>query len=312
MRLFRGPGGARTATQIDQFLQSLGNLRGDPSFARAVEEARRGNTRIAEGIWRQIYEDRERTRSAAQREQAEAARNLAASAVTNNVAEGLSWYHKAVALDSDNVSSRLGLGDAAMKGGTLKEAEEAFHRYKQIATSEPERAVGLSRIGDVQVAQGDLAGAMTSYRDSLAISVRLAKLDPGNARLQRAVSDTFDQVGDVQVAQGNLTGAEKSYRDSYAIRERLAKSDCRVELIPSLSDMPADFYAYYPAHAVGVEGCVPSNTGWQRDLSASFEKIGHVLVEQGRLEGALQSYLDSGVLRPGFETSGCAYSGGQL
>ena len=34
-----------TTTQIDQFLESLRKLRGDPSFARAVEEARKGNTR---------------------------------------------------------------------------------------------------------------------------------------------------------------------------------------------------------------------------------------------------------------------------
>ena len=34
-------------------------------------------------------------------------------------------------------------------------------------------------------AQGDLAGALTSYRDSLAIFDRLAKSDPGNAGWQR-------------------------------------------------------------------------------------------------------------------------------
>jgi alpha-beta hydrolase superfamily lysophospholipase len=37
-----------TTTQIDQFVQSLRRLRGDPSFTQAVEEARKGNTRIAE------------------------------------------------------------------------------------------------------------------------------------------------------------------------------------------------------------------------------------------------------------------------
>jgi hypothetical protein len=37
------------------------------------------------------------------------------------------------------------------------------------------------RVGNVQAAQGDLAGALNSYRDSLAIRERLAKSDPGNA-----------------------------------------------------------------------------------------------------------------------------------
>jgi hypothetical protein len=43
-----------TAAQIDRFIQSLRDLKGDPSFARAVEEARNGNTHVAEGIWLQI------------------------------------------------------------------------------------------------------------------------------------------------------------------------------------------------------------------------------------------------------------------
>ena len=81
------------------------------------------------------------------------------------------------------------------------------------------------RIGDVQVAQGDLAGALKSYRDSLAIIDRLAKSDPGNAGWQRDLSVSYEKIGDVQVAQGDLPGALKSYRDSLAITDRLAKSD---------------------------------------------------------------------------------------
>ena len=87
----------------------------------------------------------------------------------------------------------------------------------------------------MQVAQGDLAGALKSYRDSLVIADRLAKSDPGNAGWQRDLSVSYDKVGDVQVAQGDLAGALTSYRDSLVIRDRLAKSD-------------------------------PGNAGWQRDL----------------------------------------------
>jgi hypothetical protein len=38
--------------------------------------------------------------------------------------------------------------------------------------------VSYDRIGDVQVAQGDLAGALKSFQDSLAIRDRLTKADP--------------------------------------------------------------------------------------------------------------------------------------
>ena len=64
------------------------------------------------------------------------------------------------------------------------------------------------------------------------------------------------------VAQGKLPEALKSYRDSLAIAERLAEAD-------------------------------PSNTGWQRDLSVSYDKVGDVLVAQGNLPEALKSYRDS-------------------
>ncbi len=77
--------------------------------------------------------------------------------------------------------------------------------------------MSYEKVGDVQVAQGDLAGALKSYRDSLAIADRLAKSDPGNAGWQRDLSVSYEKVGDVQVAQGDLAGALKSYRDSLAI-----------------------------------------------------------------------------------------------
>ena len=66
------------------------------------------------------------------------------------------------------------------------------------------------RVGDVLMAQGDLPGALKSYRDDLAIAERLAKADPGNAGWQRDLSVSYEEVGDVLVAQSDLPGALKS------------------------------------------------------------------------------------------------------
>ena len=41
-----------------------------------------------------------------------------------------------------------------------------------------------SKVGDVQVDQGDLPEALTSYQASLAIRERLTKFDPGNTDWQ--------------------------------------------------------------------------------------------------------------------------------
>lgn len=45
-----------------------------------------------------------------------------------------------------------------------------------------------SKIGDVQVARGDLVGAEASYRADLEIAERLAALEPGNEEWQRDLS----------------------------------------------------------------------------------------------------------------------------
>jgi tetratricopeptide (TPR) repeat protein len=302
-----------TDTQIDRFMQSLRELRGDPSFVRAVEEAQKGNTHVAEGIWLQIYENRKKEQQRAQQEQAEAARNLAASAIINSVAQGLKWYREATSLDPDNIAGWLGLGDAAMTAGTLQEADAGFLKYIELARrtrDEREISLGLNRHGDVQVAQGDLAGAQKSYTDSLAIRDRLAKSDPGNAGWQRDLSVSVNKVGDVQVAQGDLAGALKSYTDSLAIFDRLAKSDpgnagWRGDLSVAFNrvgdvqvaqgDLAGALKSYTDSLAIfdRLAKFDPGNAGWQRDLSVAFNKVGDVQMAQGDLAGALKSYTDS-------------------
>ena len=81
------------------------------------------------------------------------------------------------------------------------------------------------KVGDVLLAQGDLAGALQAYRESLAIRARLAAADPSNAGWQRDLSVSQEKVGDVLLAQGDLAGALQAYRESLAIGARLAAAD---------------------------------------------------------------------------------------
>ena len=131
--------------------------------------------------------------------------------------------------------------------------------------------MSYNKVGDVQVEQGDLAGGLKFYRDSLAIRDRLAQSDFGNAEWQRDLSASYNKVGNVQVAQGDLAGALKSYRDSLAIADRLAQSD-------------------------------PGNARWRRDLSVSYEKIGDVQAAQSDLAGALKSYVTASRSETGWRT----------
>ena len=68
------------------------------------------------------------------------------------------------------------------------------------------------RIGDVLMAQDNMADALKAFEDQFAIAERLARIDPGNAGWQRDLSVCHEKVGDVQMAQGNLPEALKSYR----------------------------------------------------------------------------------------------------
>jgi len=95
------------------------------------------------------------------------------------------------------------------------------------------------------LAQGDLAGALKTYRKDMAITARLAAANPSNAGWQRDLSVSHNKEGDVLRTQGDLPGALKAYRESLVIRVRLAATD-------------------------------PSNAGWQSGLGVSYAKMAQV------------------------------------
>ena len=64
----------------------------------------------------------------------------------------------------------------------------------------------MNELGDVRVAQGDLAGALQAYTESKNIAAKLAAADPGNAEWQRDLSISWDTLGTVREAQGDLPG----------------------------------------------------------------------------------------------------------
>ena len=176
------------------------------------------------------------------------------------------------------------LGDT---GRESADAQVAYRLLAELVAAKPDDSryqSGLAgadaEIGDVQAARGDLAGALKSYRDSLAIIERLVQSDPGNVSRQHDLSVSYIKVGDVLRAQGDLAGALKSYRESLAIFEQLAQSD-------------------------------PGISFWQRELSVSYERIGGVQEAQGDLAGALKSYRDNLAIAERLAQSDRGNAGGQ-
>jgi tetratricopeptide (TPR) repeat protein len=78
-------------------------------------------------------------------------------------------------------------------------------------------------MGDIQQTQGDLAGALLSYRASLSIREQLVQQNAANTEWQRGLGISHDRIGDIQYAQGDLMGAMRSYRENLDICQQLVQ-----------------------------------------------------------------------------------------
>jgi tetratricopeptide (TPR) repeat protein len=206
-------------------------------------------------------------RAAAERRKAAArnARDLAVLARGTDVVKAVAYYERAARLDASDPRIWHDYARAALDAGRTSEAKVAFEQaaLKARGGNNPQfwywATLGL---GDVEQAQGNIAGARSLYETAVAIAEPIAKTDPSDAGWQRDISVSYERIGNVLLRQGKLTDALVWFRNSLAARERLAKLD-------------------------------PHNTAWQRDLSVSYENIGEVLVAQGNNAEALKPFRDS-------------------
>jgi tetratricopeptide (TPR) repeat protein len=106
-------------------------------------------------------------------------------------------------------------------------------------------------LGELAVAQGDVAGALRTFTESKSIAERLAASDPANAAWQRDLSASLSRLGDLAVAQGDVAGALRSFTESKTIFERLAASD-------------------------------PANAEWQRDLWVLYWRLASLCEKDGK------------------------------
>ena len=170
-------------------------------------------------------------------------------------------------------------------------------------------SVSYDKVGDVLVAQGKLDEALKAYRDGLAIARAPRRRRSQQYQWQRDLSVSYDKVGDVLVAQGKLDEALKAYRDSLAIRERLAAAD------RSNTQWQRDLSVSYDERRRRAGGAGQARRGAQglprrprhpraprRRRSQQYavaarsvdlvQKVGNVLVAQGKLDEALKAYRD--------------------
>jgi tetratricopeptide (TPR) repeat protein len=207
------------------------------------------------------------------------------------------------------------LGQLAAADGCAREVGRWLGSHPDAAEPDwqRERSVSLIKVGDVQSAQGDLAGALTSYEAVRRILETLLASQPLNAQWQRDLSVTLSWIGNVRFAQGDLSGALQSYAASHGIGYQLACSDpssaqdLRGLLISwahlgdvqsARGDLEDALESYEASRVIAAElaSMDPSNALWQRDLSVTLRKVGAVQSARGDLEDALKSFEASRVI----------------
>ena len=225
----------------------------DPRDAETVKLINQGKPEEAERLQLEAAQDDEAAGLARTKKAAERYRGIAATAGLADPKKAREYYAKAAKLDPDNINGMFWHAYMEQDAGNLAEAERAYNAVLGAGVKgkdDFELYWARLGLGDINVARGNLPGALSIYQEASSDAERLAKADPGNAGWQRDLSVSYEKVGDVLKDQGNLAEALKAYRDSLAIAERLAKAD-------------------------------PGNADWQRDLSVSYDKVGDVLVAQG-------------------------------
>lgn len=168
----------------------------------------------------------------------------------------------------------------------------------------------LTLCGELAVAQGDLAGALSRFTESKVIGERLVASDPANAVWRRNLSVSLDRLGDVALAQGDLALAMRCFTESRNIRELLvARDPANTEWQRGLSvsldrlgdialargDLASAMQYFTESKTIAERHVVsdPGNALWQSDLSISLNKLGNVSEAQGDLVGALRCFKQS-------------------
>jgi tetratricopeptide (TPR) repeat protein len=124
--------------------------------------------------------------------------------------------------------------------------------YAKAAQLDPDNVDGVIWNGWYQFLAGKLDAAQAAFERVISIA---SPSDSHWVFWARTV------LGDILLQRDDLPGALRSYRNGLAVIEDLAKSN-------------------------------PGDTGWQRDLSVSYQRIGDVQMAQNDLPAALKSYQD--------------------
>ena len=197
----------------------------------------------------------------------------------------------------------------------LEYLERLSHEVRGERSLQRELAAAYLKVGDVQGRPGfpnlgDTAGALDSYKKSLALRAPLLAAVPNDVALQREHANNLDRLGDTLRMSGSLTVAIEHYQQARALREPLSAAapqdrTARADLASSLQRL-ADATALSgnrPEALVLQQQALqlfktlaeqaPNDTRARRDLYIGLIKLGDRQGAVGDKAAMLASYQQS-------------------
>lgn len=204
---------------------------------------------------------------------------------------------------------------------TIRSLEKAQAIFRSLVASDPANSqiqrhlfVVLNHLGELAVAQGDLAKALGSFTDAKIIVERLGANEPSVALWQHDLSLSQFKIADVLQAQGDLEGALHFFTESTAIAEASVskKPSSAVSqfnlgvMYERLGDLAfeqgnlADALGFYTKRKNMIStlsASDPANWAWQRDLAVALSKLGNVALVQLDPGAAFIHFSESHAIR---------------
>lgn len=207
-------------------------------------------------------------------------------------------------------------GSTAARELVVKRALEYLDSLARESGDDPsllrELATAYQKVGDVQGNPydsnlGDTAGAIESYRKSLAVREKLAGDDPSNTEDRRNLAFIYGRIGDVAWGKGDTEVALEVYSRAIAIGEQMQSAGQLDFQSSRLLWSSYRDYAYALAQSGDLAAALgslkkgrdiveklaaedPNGEQVQRNMSDFHSIFGDALGETGDLAGALDNY----------------------
>ncbi len=169
------------------------------------------------------------------------------------------------------------------------------------------RSQALTQIGEVRIAQGDLAAARRSFDEARDLAANVVAREPGNGEWLLGLGAIEFWLGNVHWLEGDLAAAEERFRAYLAAAERLVAIDAgnpewRMELayahtnLGSVQNARGDLDAALAHFRLTVDvnrevvRAAPTDPRWQKELAVSLSWLAEVLFGRGELAEARAQY----------------------